>query len=104
MGDELKHNQMRAAWESFVSEHHAQAGIPPLIAQSWERCWPILSPDKSVRLKKLSADHLLSTQVSNFDLLSIARPIMEDIYQYIEGTHSALAPGGESRCQSGYAG
>lgn len=86
----IKQNPMQSAWESFVSERQAQSGIQPLIAQSWERCWPILSPYKPVKLKKLSADHLLSTQVSNFDLLSIARPIMEDIYQYIEETDSVL--------------
>jgi transcriptional regulator of acetoin/glycerol metabolism len=41
-------------------------------------------------LAKLSNKHLLSAQVANFELLSIARPIIEDIYQYIEGSDSAL--------------
>ena len=39
---------------------------------------------------KLSPEHFLATQISNFDLISVARPIMEDIYQYIENTDTAM--------------
>ena len=32
----------------------------------------------------MSEDHLLASQVASFDLMSIARPIIEDIYQFVE--------------------
>lgn len=83
-------SEIRHAWEEFVSEHQLHPQVPAMIARSWERCRPLLSPHKKVTLKKLSDDHLLSTQVANFDLLSIARPIMEDIYQYIENSMSSV--------------
>lgn len=86
----LVSSEIHQAWEEFVSEHQLQAVVPPMIAQSWERCRPLLSPHQKVVLKKLSNEHLLSMQVSNFDLLSIARPIMEDIYQYIEHSMSSV--------------
>jgi transcriptional regulator of acetoin/glycerol metabolism len=86
----IKPDRIRAAWETFVSQRKSHPNLHPLIAQSWERCYPILSPHHPVQLKKLSGDHLLSVQVSNFDLVSIARPIMEDIYQYIESSKSAV--------------
>lgn len=78
------------AWESFVGRHRLLSGIHPLISASWERCWPILDPHNTRPLKQLSAGHLLSTQVTYFDLLSIARPIMEDIHQYIEFTNTVV--------------
>jgi PAS domain S-box-containing protein len=86
----IKPDRIRQAWETFISQRNSSLSLHPLIAQSWERCYPILSPYQTVRLKKMSSDHLLQTQVSNFDLMSIARPIMEDIYQYIENTKTAV--------------
>jgi transcriptional regulator of acetoin/glycerol metabolism len=47
-------------------------------------------PTAPAGLARLSTKHLLTAQVANFELLSIARPIIEDIYQYIEGYDTAL--------------
>jgi len=78
------------AWESFISSHQLDPGINVFIAKSWERCWPRMSPYATTTLKTLAPEHLLSTQVANFNLLSICRPVMEDIYQYIEGSNSMV--------------
>ena len=47
-------------------------------------------PTAPAGLARLSTKHLLTAQVANFELLSIARPIIEDIYQYIEDSDTAL--------------
>lgn len=79
-----------AAWEHFISEHEIQDEVPALIARSWKRCWPRLDPRQRVSLARLGDQHFLSVQVTNFDLMSVARPIMEDIYQFVERSDSAV--------------
>ena len=81
---------IKVAWGKYTSGHNLLPWVPPLIGKSWERCWPSMLPKAPATLAKLSNKHLLSAQVAYFELLSIARPIIEDIYQYIEGSDSAL--------------
>ncbi len=77
-------------WTRFVNSHELPAGIPALIANSWERCRPLISAFNWISLQKLSDPDLLNAQVLNFDFLSLARPIMEDIYQYTETSETAI--------------
>jgi PAS domain S-box-containing protein len=77
-------------WARFVATHDSHLDIPPMIANSWERCWPHISPYTWITLQKLTNDDLLSAQVLYFDFLSVARPILEDILQYTEGSDSAV--------------
>jgi len=79
-----------ADWERFTSRHELPSDISLLIAQSWERCQARLNPHQKVVLARLRGDSLLFAQVTNFELLSIACPIMEDIYQYIEGSNAVV--------------
>jgi transcriptional regulator of acetoin/glycerol metabolism len=88
MADRFKN--LKNYWLRFVNSHDAQIEIPAMIAQSWERCWPHISARSKITLQKLSNDDLLRAQVLYFDFLSIARPIIEDIYQYLEGSSSAI--------------
>lgn len=83
-------DQQRAAWQAFIHSHILSPGINPLIAQSWERCWSRIIPHHNVRLTFLSSEHLLAAQVANFDLLSVTRPVMEDIYQYVENSNNVI--------------
>lgn len=85
------HDCTRPAWEHFISAHEIKPEVPSLVARSWKRCWPRLDPRQPVSLARLGDQHFLSVQVTNFDLLSIARPIMEDIHQFVERSNSAIA-------------
>ncbi len=77
------------AWKAFTIRHKSPPqDVSAWIAASWERCRPLLDPGQPMRLQRLTEGHLLAAQVSHFALLSIARPIMEDIYQFIENTHT----------------
>jgi transcriptional activator for dhaKLM operon len=77
-------------WEHFIVNNEVPEDVSPIIARSWERCRMRLSPLKSQPPTRLTSDHLLSAQVARFDLISIARPILEDIHQYIDGSSSAV--------------
>ncbi|MBN1149014.1 MAG: sigma 54-interacting transcriptional regulator [Anaerolineales bacterium] len=87
----LDTDQTLIAWKAFVDHQEILSGVNPLIAASWRRCWARLNPYKETAPKCLIPDHLLASQVANFDLISISRPIMEDIYQYIECSETAIA-------------
>lgn len=65
--------------------------MDPVITASWERCRQRLNPYRDVPLERLRADHLLIAQEANFDLISIARPIMEDMCQYVEVSNTVVA-------------
>lgn len=77
-------------WERFIVNNVLPNNLPVHLIHSWERCRTHLSPLKANLSARLSPDHLLSAQVAKFDFISIARPILEDIYQFIEGSSSAV--------------
>ena len=85
------YDQQLVAWQEFVDHQKILPGVNHLVADSWRRCRLRLSPFKDTSQKCLSSDILLATQVASFDLISISRPVMEDVYQYIEGSDTAVA-------------
>ncbi|MEN4011440.1 MAG: dihydroxyacetone kinase operon transcriptional regulator DhaR [Bellilinea sp.] len=82
--------EFHQAWIAFVTNHTLLSLVRPLIAASWERCWARVDPYSPTKPPHLSNSNLLSMQVSNFDIMAISRPVMEDVYQYIEGSNSAV--------------
>lgn len=78
--------QIFAAWRQFTAGQGMDVCVPPVIAASWRRCWAHINPIQELQFTRLSEDHLLSSQVNQFNLISLARPVMEDIYQCIEKT------------------
>jgi transcriptional regulator of acetoin/glycerol metabolism len=86
----VKTKDNKKDWVRFVNSHDSHNEIPPLIALSWERCWPRTSPYTRITLQKLTEDDLLNAQVVYFDFLSMARPIMEDIFQSMTNSESAI--------------
>ena len=78
------------AWEKFVKTQALQADIPPLIANSWQRSWARANFFQGLRIPHLNSEHFIATQIASFDLISIARPIMEDAYQYVEHSNTVI--------------
>ncbi len=78
------------AWKLFVETQRLDSGVSPVVAGSWRRCWTRINPYQSANLTHLSSDHLLAAQVNAFEIISLARPIMEDISQAIEQTGTAM--------------
>ncbi len=82
---------LELAWTEFTSNEVIVPGVDAIIARSWQRSRPLLNPFQKVNLKHLGVNHIRSALISNTPLLSIARPIMEDIYQYIENSQTVIA-------------
>jgi len=79
-----------AAWKEFVNGENIRPELSPLVANSWRRCWSFINPTQRLNINRLNADTLLAAQVASFDLISIARPILEDIYQSIDPSNLAV--------------
>ncbi len=86
----MKYEELLTAWNEFVANGVVLPGVSPWVANSWRRCRMRLNPFQKLEFNMLSSDHLLATHVASFDLISIARPIMEDIYQHIDHTDTAV--------------
>jgi len=83
-------DRMLKAWSEFIEGKKILPEVPQQIASSWLRSRLRLNPHQDVRLQQLSSYHLLAAQVSSFEMISVARPVMEDIFQYLEHTDSAI--------------
>lgn len=78
------------AWLKFINTHILSPEIDPVVANSWERCWPRLNPYREIIPGRLSDDRISSTLKTNVEWVTIARPIMEDIHQYIETSDTVV--------------
>ncbi len=74
-------SQIYEAWKVFTDTQIVDPVIPPVIGTSWKRSWVHINPLHPIKFIQLSGSHLLSSQVAGFNLISIARPIIEDIFQ-----------------------
>lgn len=82
--------RMLEAWKKFTNNQELDPVVPPLIAASWRRCWGHVNPNLSLEFTRMSADYLLASQTASFDLMAISRPVMEDVYQCIQDSGTAI--------------
>lgn len=83
-------DQLKASWESFIATGKPPPVADPLVAISWQRCAPRLNPLRPPQWVYLSDDVLPLTLNQHTSLRRIARPLMEDIHQFIEGSGAML--------------
>lgn len=75
-----------AAWQQFISQGTCELStLDPAVMRSWHRCRqagldPYTSP---MSLFCEDVETLEERQHAHFDLIAIARPFMEDIYQFV---------------------
>src|SRR5436190_18733082 len=84
--------ELTAVWEHFrahstIPDH---ADVDPLVVTSWQRCAPRLNATSAPQWVTVSAEVLPSLLNQNSALRAIARPIMEDVQQFIEGAQAIL--------------
>jgi transcriptional regulator of acetoin/glycerol metabolism len=79
-------HQLYRHWRQFVSQNVLDPQIDPLVAMSWRRCVPKNNPLTGSELPHLSEESLQSLRMKLFNLIAIARPFLEDIYQLVEGS------------------
>jgi transcriptional activator for dhaKLM operon len=80
----INFHELYASWRRFVEQGMLEAQVDPLIAMSWQRCIRKHNPYTAGTLPHISEDTLQALRVRQFDLIAIARPFMEDIYQCVE--------------------
>jgi len=81
---------IQKAWTRFIIDGTILPELSPLVASSWQRCYARINPIQKFHFNKLNPDTLLAAQVASFDLISIARPVLEDIYQNINPDNVAI--------------
>src|SRR5512139_1959034 len=81
---------MLTAWQKFTTNQQLEPIVPPLIAASWRRSWGRVNPNNRVEFTHMAGEHLLASQTASFDLMAIARPVMEDIYQCVENSGTII--------------
>ncbi len=82
---------LRARWQRFVSTRQLDPALDPLVAASWARCSPRLNPHAAPVLTCLDEPTLERVRLTLFDLIATARPLMEDLHQFTEGSGLAIA-------------
>lgn len=78
------------AWTEYVHHQRLLPEVDPLVANSWKRCWPRVNPFHTAPLATLNPGYMNSVFAASAELTTVARPIMEDIYEYIENSNSCL--------------
>lgn len=92
--------QLNTIWEAFTTTGHflTKVNLDPLVAVSWQRCAPRLNPAGPPQWAYVSPDVLPLTLNQHAKLRAIARPIMEDIHQFIEGSRAILVLSDSTNC------
>jgi transcriptional activator for dhaKLM operon len=83
-------NSKELAWEQFIETQSIWDDIPTNIANSWRRSWSRINLSQGLKIPRLSPEHFIATQIASFDLISIAKPIMEDAYQCVEHSNTVF--------------
>ena len=60
----------------------------PFIQTSWERCSPKMNPNNPPLPSRVSADYFEKIKSGSFELMTIAQPIVEDMYQFVENSNT----------------
>lgn len=76
---------LSAIWQRFVDTGVLDPALDPIIAMSWQRCILRCNPYTVGDLPGISEAELADRRAKLADLIALARPIMEDIYQFVEG-------------------
>lgn len=82
----INHEWLITVWQQYVDHGVIDPRIDPIVTMSWRRCRPMHNPRTAGNLPSLSAESLQSLLINHFNLIAIARPFMEDIYQFVEGS------------------
>ena len=91
IGHETLVNAWRAFMENGREEEIEASGLDPAVVRSWRRCVYRFNPQARPRPAAISRNALYSIIRAQQDLITIATPFIEDIYQFTEGSRYAVA-------------
>src|SRR5690606_12259723 len=90
--------RLQAAWGAFVTARSLAAQVDPAVGRSWRRCAPLINPDVAPFFHRQS-EHALSRRLTSLRWpIEAAKPVIEDMYQAIEGSRPLVLLTGASSC------
>lgn len=81
---------LKTQWEEFAETRLVSGQLDPFVLRSWQRCAPRLNSHSEPRWKKIGEELFTRTLTRSMMLMTIARPVMEDIYQFTESAQAAI--------------
>lgn len=90
--------ELQRAWQQFVLDGSFAPDMDPLVIRSWQRCAPRMNPRGAPQRAYLSEDVLPRTLQQHESLLALARPLMEDVHQFIEGAGALILLSDSTHC------
>lgn len=97
-GQQWDLNELAEAWQQFVSQNTFADNIDPLVMRSWQRTAPRLNPHGAPQRANLTEEGLVRARQQHASLLALARPLMEDVYQFIEGAGALIVLTDSTHC------
>lgn len=86
----LRNETIVKAWRTFIETGRLDAQqatqMDPAVLRSWQRCINRFNPMTRPRPSPISSNALESIMRGQRDLITIATPFVEDIYQFTEGS------------------
>lgn len=92
------HAFLARAWKQFISRRQIIPELDPLVVRSWQRSAPTVNPRAKPSWTYVSDDVFPRTQLQHASLLALARPLMEDVYQFIEGAGVLILLADSTHC------
>src|ERR1043165_6292626 len=95
-----ENDHRKRSWQQFTSTGKIveDAGLNSLVMASWMRCSLRMNPNAPLQWTYASENALQSTLKQHTTLRNIARPIMEDIHQFMEDSRITLILTDSSGC------
>ena len=94
----INFHQLYRQWHDFVEQGTLDRDVDSLVAMSWRRCIVRSNPYTAGDLPRVSGDMLQTMRVKHFELIAVARPLLEDINQFVEQAGYAVALLDASAC------
>ncbi len=91
-------HRLYGIWHQFNEMGLLDPELDALVAMSWRRCAPKNNPFTAGDLPRLSEESLQSLRIKHFNLIAVARPFIEDIYQLVEQSGYIVALLDASAC------
>lgn len=83
------YSELLKNWQTFIDRQIIEAGVDLHVARSWQRCYPRSNPTRQL-VRSQTSTGFLNTIDSNAAIRTVGRRTLEDIYEFMEGTGSAL--------------
>jgi transcriptional activator for dhaKLM operon len=95
-------NTLAGIWQTFMQigkvTQEQKDLLDPTVLLSWQRCMSRLNPQAVPRLSPVHGKSLTSLLRAQHELITIATPLIEDIYQHVNGSGCAIILTDSSAC------